>query len=281
MSPLSVILLCAIVIAPVTARHVRPTHNASDILPDGYVAGGAPARVGEYPWMARLTIMNRKKRVSYMCAGSLISNRHILSAAHCFEHDIKYYTDIKIYLGEYNTDSYPEDCAGGRCTKNQVVYPDKLYSHPAYNSKTITNDIALLRLQKRASLSATIKPIPLPPFDLDMPGNDGALVYIAGWGRTEKGYHSSILMTTEVSLISKKKCLARDPHVPAGHFCAGDPNGKDTCPGDSGGPLVMYYKKKPYLSGVVSYGPDVKCGTSKAGYYINVYKYRKWIKSHM
>lgn len=130
-------------------------------------------------------------------------------------------------------------------------------------------------------LPDSIKPIPLPPFDLDVHSNDGAPVYIAGWGTTETGRPSRVLMTTDVSLISKKTCLASHPRVHEGHFCAGNPNGKDTCPGDSGGPLVMYYKQKPYLAGVVSYGPNGRCGTAKAGFYTNVYKFTKWIKSIM
>ncbi|XP_047989285.1 melanization protease 1-like [Leguminivora glycinivorella] len=268
-------------------RHIAFKHNGTisqqqdaSIAPDKYIAGGHPAAIGQFPSIARLSI--KTTRGTYLCAGSLIGERHVLTAAHCLDHDIKYHQDISIYLGEYDRKSYPVDCVKQKCVKNRLVYPDKVVKHPDYDSTTVANDIALMRLQKRAPLTAYIKPIPLPPFDVDHPINKGAALAIVGWGETESAYSSDILQATELNLIPRANCLKYGSDVPPKHLCAGDVKGKDTCPGDSGGPLYMYYQDKYYLSGIVSYGPALmKCGTAEVGYYTNVYKYIKWIKENM
>ena len=52
------------------------------------VMGGAGARVGEVPWAAVLRIP-MDGRSSSLCGGTLISSRHILTAAHCFVKNAK------------------------------------------------------------------------------------------------------------------------------------------------------------------------------------------------
>jgi len=44
--------------------------------------GGSEASPGSYPWMAMLKI---KSSVSFICGGSIINNRTVLTAAHCVD----------------------------------------------------------------------------------------------------------------------------------------------------------------------------------------------------
>ena len=44
--------------------------------------GGSESTHGSYPWMAMLKI---KGRVGFICGGSIINNRTVLTAAHCVE----------------------------------------------------------------------------------------------------------------------------------------------------------------------------------------------------
>ena len=47
--------------------------------------GGRVARQGEFPYIAALGFrINGKGKTLYMCSGTLINRRYIISAAHCF-----------------------------------------------------------------------------------------------------------------------------------------------------------------------------------------------------
>ncbi|XP_026331621.1 adhesive plaque matrix protein-like [Hyposmocoma kahamanoa] len=48
----------------------------------GRVVGGVDARLGDFPWMALLGYKNRQG-TGWNCGGSLISSKHVLTAAHC------------------------------------------------------------------------------------------------------------------------------------------------------------------------------------------------------
>ncbi|XP_053683648.1 transmembrane protease serine 9-like, partial [Sabethes cyaneus] len=60
------------------------------------IVGGVQAKVFEFPWMA-LLLENDKL---YMCQGTLISRRYILTAAHCFGYSLP----DKVRLGEHTID---------------------------------------------------------------------------------------------------------------------------------------------------------------------------------
>lgn len=44
----------------------------------GKIVGGQAAKPGEFPWMVSIT-----RRGGHFCGGSLLTNKHILTAGHC------------------------------------------------------------------------------------------------------------------------------------------------------------------------------------------------------
>ncbi len=52
---------------------------------DKKVTGGDDARLGDWPWMALLTITHEEDARPSSCGGALISDLHVLTAAHCFK----------------------------------------------------------------------------------------------------------------------------------------------------------------------------------------------------
>lgn len=59
----------------------------------GKIVGGTPARNSAYPWMALVGYVHGQE-ISFNCGGSLITSRHVLSAAHCINR--------QMYVNVYN-----------------------------------------------------------------------------------------------------------------------------------------------------------------------------------
>ncbi|KAI8439918.1 hypothetical protein MSG28_001377 [Choristoneura fumiferana] len=201
--------------------------NESNIPPDGYIAYGRPVQVGEFPWMTSIdTKVNDGSNNYNQCGGSLISDKHVLTAAHCVV-TARQLQDVIITVGDYIRNSFPKDCdAYNQCTVNHRTHPARVTWHQKYNPNSLSNDIAMLKLAKHVN-TGLIRPINLPPFDVDDPRYENAPLTVAGWGRTESsGKHTSnSLLATEVNLKTRQECYkVYYNQYPEAHLCAGKPN---------------------------------------------------------
>lgn len=240
-----------------------------------YVDGDS--EFGEYPWQVAILKKDPSESV-YVCGGTLISSRHILTAAHCVKTHAG--RDLRARLGEWDVN---HDVEFFPYIERDVV---SVYVHPEFYAGTLYNDLAILKLDHDINFEKNphISPACLPEKFEDFTGNR---CWTTGWGKDafgDYGKYQNILKEVDVPVISNPICenqmrrtrLGPSFNLHPGFICAGGEEGKDACKGDGGGPMVCEKHGKWQLAGVVSWG--IGCGQAGVpGVYSRVSYYLDWI----
>ncbi|KAM7086817.1 prothrombin [Molossus nigricans] len=260
-------------------------------LLDSYIEGriveGWDAEIGLAPWQVMIF---RKSPQELLCGASLISDRWVLTAAHCLLYPPwdKNFTenDILVRIGKHSRTRYERGI-------EKISMLEKIYIHPRYNWRdTLDRDIALLKLKKPITFSNYIHPVCLPDKEtaarLLQSGYKGR---VTGWGNLKETWTASatevqpkVLQVVNVPIVERPVCKASTRiRITDNMFCAGykPEEGKrgDSCEGDSGGPFVMKspFNNRWYQMGIVSWGEGCD-RDGKYGFYTHVFRLKKWIQ---
>ncbi|KAL7646617.1 UNVERIFIED_CONTAM: hypothetical protein RMT77_001868 [Armadillidium vulgare] len=232
------------------------------------IVGGKAADPKDWPWMAALL---KIEDLSFFCGGVLITDRYVLTAAHCFQ-EFPFY-EAKVRLGEYDFGTPNEN--------NVSDFNIERFFYPNYNLVTGDNDIALLKLERPTLFGDFISPVCLSP---RFGTFENRLGIVIGWGTQQHGgSHSNILREVMIKILKRNECeaafLGNNP-ITTNMFCAGL-GGRDSCQGDSGGPfLIQEPDSRWYVVGIVSRG--IGCGQlNQPGVYTKVNNYLDWIENHI
>ncbi|BES99608.1 Tryp_SPc [Nesidiocoris tenuis] len=241
--------------------------------------------VGSHPWAVRVGFTNKiTNRIDYLCAGSIINKRVVLTAAHCALAKTATHQIACVRVGEYNVNSDP-DCTLGICAKSSTDVPlSHIIVHPGYDEKTFRHNIALLVVKEAFTYSLSIQPICLYSKANNKNNFEGTRANLVGWGKLANQREAShIQQQLDLPVQKIEFCAAvygSTVPITENELCVGGEAGRDACSGFGGAPLVVLdpkLKNRYFQIGLMSFGSE-QCGElGVPSVYTRVDKYSDWI----
>ncbi|XP_026728799.1 serine protease snake-like [Trichoplusia ni] len=265
------------------------TRNCFDVVHDDTPpgsgsggVGGVPSNRDQYRHMALLGYGDNIDSAQWICGGSLISNKFILTAGHC---------TASALLGPVRYAALGILKRSDPLELWQRYLVKRIIPYPLYKPPSKYHDIALLETDTEVAYNKHVFPACLQ-FLANPRGDRWNLFAVAtGWGALgHKRELADVMQAVYLDRYEAHECSQLYPkhrHLRHGYnhttqMCYGNREiVRDTCEGDSGGPLQVesLVARCVYsIIGVTSTGKA--CGfTSNSGVYTRVIHYLPWIES--
>ncbi|GAU95175.1 hypothetical protein RvY_06842 [Ramazzottius varieornatus] len=302
---LSGVLFTVVAIVAVTAEEElhcgQPAISGLAARNGNRIINGQDVTPNSVPWQAAFLKASSKQQI---CSASIISDRWLLTAAHCCKaYGIRPST-YAVTVGAHNLKKR-EDTTTTHTLSHVIVQPGH------QNGTQFSNDMCLVKTTLPMVFTDAVSPVCLA----DVSPAVGDECIVTGWGDTvgarPKPFASfeeytryldlvgsglvseqvdesvrgpsNTLKSVSVNVVDSEECGRGYPTIPIGEdmLCAGN-DYKGSCRGDSGGPLVRINEDGHFdLVGVVSWGAVPCAPPGKPGVFSRVTHFREWIESTM
>ncbi|XP_052741183.1 uncharacterized protein LOC112045215 [Bicyclus anynana] len=284
-------------------RKSEGTCGRRKVVTTKYLQGVSSTKPGDWPWHAAI-YKHDNTEMKYICGGTLISNKYVLTAAQCSSSEGYPFVPetLSVFLGKFNL------VGGDEGSQEKVV--NNIIIHENFNYRNLDNDISLLKLKTDVEFSNYVQPACLwynKAYNYLQTGDVfGTLV---GWGFDTTDSWSPHLQQVQLPMVPERVCLQSNPRAYSGvlnsnKFCAGygvgevrtRGQGTSNCNGDSGTAFEIFIPDNVrdkgtdapgtwYVRGIVSLTVPLRdspaCDPNQYVVFTDVNKYKDWIDYHL
>ncbi|XP_044757881.1 uncharacterized protein LOC123316036 [Coccinella septempunctata] len=270
--------------------HCKPVCGQKSVKIKELIIGGQRVKKGFYPWTIALYKRHNETDFSLVCGGSLITERIVITAAHCVTNLQGRKREKELYrvaAGKYyRSYDHVND------TDAEFSEIEEIFVYERYKASTLhyVGDIAILVTKEAFNASQFIQRVCIDwdPYSL----YEGRLLntsgVVTGWGYTVRGGElSEVLKEIYLPYVDYNQCFDATPdefkaYVREDKMCAGYiDRGVGVCEGDSGGGLAFQRpdNNRFYLRGIVSIAPLVNgsCNEYRYAFYTKISSYIRFI----
>merc|ERR1711936_841342 len=156
------------------------TCNCAPVSSSDRIVGGNEVNPKyKLPYQVLVSPCNKQGHC-FMCGGTILNKRYVVTAAHCLyagqtQMTLKGGSKFRVLLGEH------DHCKA----QGSFVLASVVHKHPNFDidSASVDNDIAILKLSKDLTFSDKIKPVCLPTSATK--DYSGKASTVSGWGGTK------------------------------------------------------------------------------------------------